>query len=214
MNRQRQAVECKICPGVVHSYPPKPITRSVEPKTVSLMRRKSAFQVACHAHRRSPHIRSIANLLIYLPFIRAARFFQKKLRRSWLRDTQRTCSDACSNNAVPKLTDIELCNDLLQYSGVQQNAELAIERQRTARTPLPGSLDRSGTHRDAVDRHPLPNNDEAKQRGDSIETKTGQWTSTDASVSLDGCDTDVMTTSNGRPRVLDAAINRTFTQVE
>src|SRR5712672_13978 len=77
MNRQRQAVECKICPGVVHSYPPKPITRSVEPKTVSLMRRKSTFQVACHAHRRSPRIRSIANLPIYLPFIQAARFFQK-----------------------------------------------------------------------------------------------------------------------------------------
>src|SRR5262249_38369933 len=77
MNWQRQAVECKSCPGVVHSCSRKTDQQIHGRKTVSLMRRKGAFQVSCHVTPRSSRIRSSANLLMYLPFIKVARFYQK-----------------------------------------------------------------------------------------------------------------------------------------
>jgi hypothetical protein len=49
MNRQGQAVECKACPGDVHSYPSKPIGRFTEHKMVNLMHRMATCQVACPA---------------------------------------------------------------------------------------------------------------------------------------------------------------------
>jgi hypothetical protein len=123
---------------------------------------------------------------------------QKKLRLSWLRDAQQICSDAYSNNAVPELTDIELCET---PSGTPGSAAKCLIEHRA---PEASAAHRSWKPLDRSNRDcdrfiiSLLNNDEVEPGDDSIETRAGQWTSPDASASSHGYNIDVMTASNGR----------------